>query len=162
MGGGTGGPEASTSSGKEITLEHAGYDYVGYKGRKGLLDLKVYKEVLRRAREYRSGHNISAERQNGGIGGGGKDSFSEVQDILEHAKIHEPGGKPLTVRNQPQVFIYQALNDVLNEHPELETRYASKGWKKTNEQKVAETLKILGDETSLNQLREKSTDKDLT
>ena len=150
MGGGTAGSEAPTSSGKEITLEHAGYDHAGYQGRGGLLDSKEYKEVLRRAREYRGGRKVSAE----------KNSFSEVQDILQHAKIYAPGGKPLTVRNQPQVFIYQALNDVLNEHPKLETIYASRGWKKTNEQKVAETLKILGDETSLDQLRKKSADKD--
>ncbi len=147
---------------KKITLEHAGYDYGGYKEKGGLLDLKIYKEVLRRAREYRRGHSAFRESQEGDGGGGGEDSFSDVQRMLQHAKIHEPGGRPLTARNQPQVFVYQALKDVLGEHPDLKQIHAARGWKETNQQYLAEALRILGDKDSLTQLREKSIDKDFT
>jgi hypothetical protein len=167
----SGGPDIGSGGGldstqamsleKKITLEHAGYDYGGYKEKGGLLDLKIYKEALRRAREYRRSHNAFAGSQEGD-GGGGEDSFSDVQSMLQHAKIHEPGGKPLTVRNQPQVFVYQALKDILSERPDLKKIHAARGWKETNQQYLAEALRILGDKNSLTQFREKSVDKDFT
>ena len=152
MGGGNG-LDASAipeKEGKDITLRNKGYDHEGYHKRGGLLYKEDYKTVLDRARDYQRLSNVSAATSEPeGVRGHEKDPRSAVQKMLNHLDIH----KQFSANNQQEVFLFQAIKDFLQEHPEVAAEYEkSKHTIITDEQILAEAYKILGDEESQNAL----------
>lgn len=154
MGGGKGlDSSVPAKEGKEINLrDDKGYDHEGYQGRVGFLSKEDYRNVLDRARKYQKGAVAPAMAETGTVSiQEKKDPLSSVRRMLNHLDVHKQFG----TNNNQEVFLYQALRDFLQEHPEAVNRYQSNNHViMTDEQILAEAYKMLGDEDSLKLLAE--------
>ncbi|MCR4281001.1 MAG: hypothetical protein NUV88_01565 [Candidatus Kaiserbacteria bacterium] len=155
MGGGKSLDSSATAGKDEVVLnlrDNKGYAHEAYKGRAGFLSKEDYRTVLDKAREYQKGTVAPTMGETGTVSAQEKkDPLSSVMKMLNHLDVHKQFG----TNNKQEVFLYQALKDFLQEHPEAVNRYQdTQHIIMTDEQILAEAYKILGDEDSLKLLAE--------